>query len=338
MHFAVNLLITILMKNKFLLYIYTLISFLLILLYFDHLPTYAQEKEPGYDATIVVLMSINYRQIHNEAFEGFKKALQAEDIQCNYEILDISNEEDSNDNLINEIYGYNPDLILTFGTSAVSKILDIKDIPVVFSMVLNTNFYKIDQNETRDNKNITGVILTVSPHDQFSIYKQIIPKLQTIGVVYNLEENEQFIIEARQAANELDIELIAPDVTSEKAALRSVNNLISFIDAIWLIVDYVINSTDAIKRISLEGFGNNIPVMAPSIPFAPLAAIAVSADYEDIGRQSGDIAVRVIRGIPPSSISVESPQKLNICINKNTMDAIGLVIPDSIGIHNIIIK
>jgi len=337
-HFAVNLLITIFMKNKFLIYIHTLISFLLILLFFDHLPTYAQEKEPGAEVTIVILMTGNYKE-YQEVLYGFEKMLQESDIKPNIiEIVKGLNDEISNKDLIDEIKRNNPHLIFIIGSRASTIIQDIKDIPIVFS-----TFRKPDINYSEDqgtiNNNATGVTFSIPVIKQFSIYKKIIPKLNNLLVIYSSDENEHLIEEAQIAASDLGFELISPKVSSEKAALRSVNNLISFIDAIWLIVDHEINSKDAIRRISLEGFKNNIPVMAPSTYFAELAAFVVSADYEDIGRQSGDIAVKILQdGIHPSSIPVESPQKLNICINKNTMDAIGLAIPDSIGIHNIIIK
>ena len=326
------------MKNKFLLYIHTLISFLLILLFFDRLPTYAQEKEPGAEVTIVILMTGNYKE-YQEVLYGFEKMLQESDIKSDIiEIVKGLNDNISNKDLIDEIKRNNPHLIFIIGSRASTIIYDIKDIPIVFSTFRKPDI-NYSENQGTINNNATGVTFSIPVIEQFSIYKKIIPKLNNLLVIYSSDENEHLIEEAQIAASDLGFELISSKVSSERAALRSVNNLISFIDAIWLIVDHEINSKDAIRRISLEGFRNNIPVMAPSTYFAELAAFVVSADYEDIGRQSGDMVVKILQdGIHPSLIPVESPQKLTIFINKNTMDAIGLAIPDSIGIHNIIIK
>jgi len=283
-------------------------------------------------------MTGNYKE-YQEVLYGFEKVLQESDIKLNIiEIVKGLNDNISNKDLMDEIKRNNPDLIFIIGSRASTIIYDIKDIPIVFSTFRKPDINYSEAQGTRNN-NATGVTFSIPVIEQFSIYKKIIPKLNNLLVTYGSDENEHLIEEAQIAASDLGFELISSKVSSERAALRSVNNLISFVDAIWLIVDYEINSKDAIRRVSLEGFRNNIPVIAPSTYFAPLAAFVVSADYEDIGRQSGDMAVKILQdGIPPSSIPVESPQKLTIFINKNTMDAIGLEIPDTIENYNIIIK
>jgi len=325
-------------KQIYILKSYALISLLLILIFLNYLPVYAEQAQAAADVRIVVLISGSQPE-YREALAGFEKALQAARILPELVVLDDINVGGSNDDLIARIYRNSPDLIFALGTSAASKVRAIRDIPIVYSMVLNTSFMDDGGTIARNNTNITGVTLTIPVLEQFTKYKEIFPKLRTVGVIYNPDENAELIREAQQAARARNIELIPADVKDERGVPRSLRNLIQVVDVLWLIVDKAVNSLDSRKYIFIECFKNNIPVMALSENrVRELAAFAVTADYEGIGWQSGEMAKRIFRGVPPSAIPVESPHKLNIYINKRIIDSIGLEIPDSVLKNAIIIQ
>jgi ABC-type uncharacterized transport system substrate-binding protein len=80
-------------------------------------------------------------------------------------------EEDSKRNyfIIKRIIKKNPDLIISFGTKA-SKILKkkIKDIPVVFTMVLNPIETGLVSKIRNSDDNFTGASMNVSPERQLN--------------------------------------------------------------------------------------------------------------------------------------------------------------------------
>ncbi|KPK95783.1 hypothetical protein AMJ80_03615 [bacterium SM23_31] len=318
------------MKTKFILYIFTFISFLLISLYLSYLPSYARQEKSEADVTILVLMTGNWEEFR-EILYGFENVLQDSGIEYNIILKDSINDEISDEDLLNEINRDNPDLIFSIGSRTHSIIHYIKDIPVVFSTYLKPNVNNSEVQGT-EYDNITGVTFFVPVIEQFTIYKEIIPRLRTIGVIHNSDQNKDLITEAQQAAKLLNIQLFEGEP-------RTLNNLIRVVDAFWIIVENTSTSHESNKRIIREGTLNYIPVMAPDKKFVSAGApFAICADFPDIGRQSGDMAVKILQGIHPSLIPIETPQKSNIYINEKTIESIGLEISDNIMKNLIIIS
>lgn len=310
---------------------YIVLFFTFFLLIFKFNIITAQETTDLKNIKIVVLTSHNYDE-YQQAFEGFKKALTETNIKFTISMMKDLGNTNVNGELVAEIQKSKPDLILTLGSTATYTISSyIQDIPIVFSMVLYPNMNNSNNSKGNNSGNITGVSLSIPVDKQFSVLKQIIPNLKTIGVIYSADENLPLIKEAQQVAKVLNLNLIAADVTDERDVPQALNNLIRIVDALWMIVDKSINSTFSRTNLILEGFRNNIPVMGLSENYVRAgAAIAVSADYMTVGMQTGKLAIQILNGESPAEIPIEYPQKLNIYINEKIIDGIGLKIPTTI--------
>ena len=60
-------------------------------------------------------------------------------------------------------------------------------------------------------------------------------------------------------------------------------------------------------------------------------------DLDDVGRQCGEMAVRVLKGEPISRIKAEYPRKTLVVLNRKTADFMGLVFPmDVLNLANVI--
>jgi len=291
----------------------------------------AQQRNISKDVKIVALMSHDYNE-YREALEGFKEALKEANIKFEINLINNIGDNDFNPKIVNEIQKIKPNLILALGTRAsYNANLHINDIPIVFSMVLNPNFNNSNNSYEKNNKNITGVTLSIPVIKQFSTLKEIIPNLKTVGVIYSPDENSELIKEARTAAKQLNLDLVAADVSNEREVPITLNNLIRIVDVIWLIVDNAVNSFESIKHIILEGFRNDIPVMGLAENYVVAgAAFAVSADYKNVGFQSGNMAIKILNGYEPSQLPYEYPQKVVLYVNERITDGIGLKIPEKI--------
>ena len=320
-----------------LIFLQTICFLLSLLLNYDLINS--QQKGTSGTVKIVVLMSSDLDE-YKLALDGFKDALSNSNIK--FEINQISDIGDNNFNpkITNEIRKLKPDLILGLGTKSANNLHTyINDIPVVFSMVLNPNFINSNHQSGKNNKNITGVSLSIPVIKQFSTLKEMIPNLKTIGVIYNPYENSELIKEAQTAAKQLNLDLVAVDVSYEREVPMTLNNLIKYVDVIWLIVDRMVNSVESRKNIILEGFRNDIPVMGLSEKVVRAgAAFAVSADYRNVGFQSGNLAVKILNGDEPSQLPYEYPQKTIIYINERIVDSIGLKISEKIRKNAVIIS
>lgn len=255
---------------------------------------------------------------YNTAIEGFKKALDEEDIK--FRLVEYAIAEDRE--LVKEIRSQSPDLILSIGSKATKIATKIKNIPIVFSMVLDP------RGSSFVGLNITGVSLDIPPRSEFQLLKSIISGIKRIGVIYNPKETQSAINNARFAAKRLNLKLVTVRVNSWEEVYGAVRHIAERIDALWMIPDHTIYTPRSTHDILFYTLREGIPVVGLSPSYVKAGALfSLSCDYEDIGRQSGEIATRILRGESPSSIPIVGPQKSVLSLNLIVAERIGIEIP-----------
>jgi putative ABC transport system substrate-binding protein len=255
---------------------------------------------------------------YDTALEGFKKSVEGRNV------LVVLNEYDLKDgNALEHIRSQEWDLILTLGTPA-SKVMseNIENIPVVFSVVLFP-----ERNHIKG-ENVTGASLDIPVGIQLENLKAVVPDKKTIGVIYNPEENEDTMRKARQIVGGMGLILKTFPVKSTKEIPRIKE---MGIDALWLIPDTVVSQPAIIGHILRSSLRYKVPVMGVSRSYAKAGALlALSCDYEDIGRQSGEMALRILSGEGPADIPVSIPRKVKLYLNLAVAERLKIKIPREI--------
>ncbi|MEW6558498.1 MAG: ABC transporter substrate-binding protein, partial [Elusimicrobiota bacterium] len=219
-----------------------------------------------------------------------------------------------------------PDLILTIGTSATKLVSEkIKDIPIIFSMIIDPEGVGLKS------KNLTGSPLDIPIRLQFENLRTIIPKVRRIGVIYNPKENESIIQKAIETASDMGFVLKTYQVESTEDIQKIPKMEEMNIDVLWLVTDTIVCQLAIIKQILYSCLKNKIPVMGISSSYVKAGALlALSCDYEDIGRQSGEIAEKILNGKDLSTIQVSVPRKTKLYLNISVADRLGIKIPKEI--------
>ncbi len=103
------------------------------------------------------------------------------------------------------------------------------------------------------------------------------------------------------------------------------------IDALWLIPDLVVCQPTVIGHILRSSLKHKIPVMGVSQSYVKAGALlALSCDYEDIGRQSGEIALRILNGESLVDIPVSVARKTKLYLNLAVAERLRIKIPRDI--------
>jgi putative ABC transport system substrate-binding protein len=230
-----------------------------------------------------------------------------------------------------KIKGSDPDLILAIGTKAALEAKErIKDIPIVFCMVLNPVSSGLVSSMSLPGGNITGASLDIPIKTQFQYMKTVVGHIDSLGVLYNPQETGMLIGEAERIARNMGLKLMAKPISSGREVPRALGDLIGGVDAIWSVADGIVfpQSTEYILLNTLRG---NTPFMGLSPPFVKAGALlALSCDYGDIGKQAAEIAIEILGGGQPGSITVTAPRNVYLSINMKTAKHIGLSVPDSV--------
>jgi len=229
----------------------------------------------------------------------------------------------------NAVLDYRPELIITVGTKATrSAMNETRDIPIVFTMVLD-RFDEIDANGgSPSGRRVGGVTLSIPVVKQFEYIREAMPFVRRVGLIYS-PNSVRMYNSARDRAKNMNLQLITREILSERDIQNALREILPDIDVFWMPPDAIIYSDPNILRSILrECYVNSVPIVAVSRHLAVAGApLALGTDYEDIGRQTADLILGEFADGSFSSVRTEPPRKIVFYINKRVISSLGLSVP-----------
>ena len=119
---------------------------------------------------------------------------------------------------------------------------------------------------------------------------------------------------------------------SSKDAPQAINSLGDAIDAFWVLPDDTVLDAKVLQYALLSLSRKKIPIVGLSERQAQMGAL-VSISYasgEDIGRQAGELANRILGGNPNLKIPYTVARNVKIVVNLIAAKKLGIDIPDSV--------
>jgi len=284
---------------------------------------------PSPPRSIIILKSRDLAP-YNLAVQGARRALSAWDPTIHFQEVNLPTSPVAERELLDSIQKLRPDLILTVGTQATRAVAGrIKTIPVVFSLVLASGGE--EALIRRRAANITGAAMDVPIIEQFSRLREVIPSLRRIGVVFNPRETGKVIEAARGAATAVGLQLVEMPVSSEAQVMKEIELLKDRADVLWAVADSTVYTSRSVDYILLRTLRDAVPFVGLSPSFVKAGALlSFSCDYADVGAQSGEVAVAILKGKPPAELPVVYPRHVSMYLNLNTARAIRLKVSPEI--------
>jgi len=298
--------------SKFSLYL------LFLLLLFISIPSLWSEPE---QKTIAIITS-QEKGPYNQAVIGFKEYLKKNKIDVQYSEYDLSQEKEPV-KICEKIRNEKPTLVLAIGSNAKKLAEDnLTDIPVVYSMVL------LSEPFTR--VNMTGVSLHIPLDVKINALKRILPEAKKVGLVYSAKtEDEKGKI--TRAIEKEKLQLLAKKVDSEKDLQMAIEDIEQKIDCFWMLPDSTIYSPESVKYLLMSGLKQKFAVIGLASSYVEAGALfSLDCDYENIGQQTAELALKILNGEKAANLPAEFPHKTKLSLNLIVAEEIGLKIPEKI--------
>lgn len=226
------------------------------------------------------------------------------------------------------------DMIVAIATPMAAVSLSAADgqIPVIYTAVsAPTESGMADENRLGIG-NTTGTSDQLPVRQQLETIRAIQPEAKVIGILYTLSETNSitqlaayealapeygFTIEASGISTGSDIALALPALLTKVDLLTMLtdNTVVQYLDT-------VLDKTDPAK----------IPVYGSEIEQVIRGCVAAQGlDYLALGRQTGHLAARVLKGEAADSIPFELIEESALYYNAAAMEALSLSLPEALA-------
>ena len=274
----------------------------------------------------VAVVTTNRSGPYGQAMQALLETLRRGAPQNDVRSFDLEAGGENVGAVLTQVHQANPALIVTVGSPATATVLAGSwSSPIVFSMVLYPA-----QSGYVPGRNVTGVSLDVPLDVQFQTLRRLLPGAHRVGVLYHRTETGSVVAAARTAAARHGFMLETKDIDQPSEVPGALPEFLASIDAVWTVADSHVLSPQSTTALILQALRMWVPVFGLSSPHVELGALAaLSCDYADVGSQSGELALRVLKGESAASIMPESPRKISLALNLRSAQHLGLAIaPD----------
>lgn len=228
--------------------------------------------------------------------------------------------------------GDRPDVIVAITTpSAQPVVAATREIPVVFSAVTDPVAAKLVKSWDASGTNVTGVSDRSPIERHLELIKRVVPHAKRVGVIYNPgESNSTAIIEAlKKAVGPAGLTLV------EAAAARTIDvagaaqSLVGKADVIYASLDN--NMASAFEGIVKVAQQARLPIVAADTILVTRGAVAgLGLNYHDVGRQTGRIVVRILKGEHPGKIAPEIADTFELYVSPSNARKQGVTLSDAL--------
>jgi len=228
--------------------------------------------------------------------------------------------------------GEAPDVIVAIATpSAQTVVASTKTIPVVFSAVTDPVGAKLVTDAMHPGANVTGVTDMTPIAAHMALVKRVVPTAKRLGVVSNPgEANSVTLVSLIEAeAPKLGMSVTVAAATKSGDVLAAARSLVGKVDAIYIPTDNtVISAFEAVVKVGNDA---KIPVLAGDTDSVKRGAVAAAGfNYYDVGRQTGNMVVKILKGAKPGSMAVEGVAKTELYVNLKAAKAQGVTLSDAL--------
>lgn len=271
----------------------------------------------GGSARVAVIKSLDLPE-YNLAYEGFVNELE----ETGHRIVPLSyvieRSDSANAVLMAAVHSAAPDLILALGTRAAREAQKhVSHVPIIYSMVLTPP----GEGSPEERSSMTGATLTIPLSVQVDELKRAFPTLKSIGIISDPSRTKPLADSAADLCRKRGLRAHIGWAKGEGEVPDAVRALKDSIEVLWMIPDETVLTPRSSRFIIFELIKSGVPVIGLSSAYVKAGALmSLDCNYTDIGRQSAELAVRVLAGQKPGQLPFTIPRTYTRSLNLKIME------------------
>ena len=265
--------------------------------------------------------------------EGIKDYLDSTGYAFEYDVQNANGEVTAASQIAQVFKDEGTDLNIGIATPTAQALANVcVDPPLIYSSVTDPTAAGL---VGKGMENIAGVSDMVPVAAHLSLIMQIVPELESLGMVYTSgEANGIVLMEAMKAAAEDEgVDLITASVANSSEVRMAAESIIDRVDAVYVATDNTVIS--AITALSDVCMAHRIPLFSADTTssYGTDVLLAGGFDYYASGLLTGEIVERYLDGENLEDIGVVylDQESLEIYLNMDVASALGLTIPETIA-------
>lgn len=222
-------------------------------------------------------------------------------------------------------------IVVALGTSSAQAFLPFrqqKNFNVVFSSITDPLGAGLVKNLQAPEANLTGISNNVPVQKQLQFIKNVLDKSTLkVGILFNPGDSNSLsaIKETEAVANLESVTVIKAPATKLSDMLSAAQKLINEVDLIFVHNDNL--ALSAIRSIVTIAEKSQKPVFASDIDTVRFGVLgALGADQYELGRQTAEVVLSLLKGKNTSSIPVAYPEIVVQSVNAKQAKKLGLTL------------
>ncbi len=288
-------------------------------------------SEGGETFKIGVTQIVEHPSLDN-AYKGFKKGLEEAGVSAEFDEQIAQGDQNNNQTIANNFVADNVDLIFANSTpSATAALNATKEIPIVFTSVTDPVAAGLVKDTEAPGGNVTGTI-DLHPDAISNTVKFMAKEFEgkNVGVIYNSGEQNS-VAQAEQVEailKENGLKMVPVTVSASSEVKQAAESLIGKADMFYIFTDNTVVS--ALESVIQVANDEDLPLFVgekDSVARGGFAAYGFN--YEDIGKEAGKMAAKILKGeAKAGELPVLPPQELKLVINEKAAKEMNIEIKE----------
>lgn len=269
---------------------------------------------------------------------GLQDYLKDNGVEVKYNVHNAQANMGTATQIAKQMIGEKPDLLVAIATPSAQAVAQANDKapaemkrPFLFTAVTDPVAAGLVKDIKAPGGLTTGVSDLLPLEEHINMVLTYKPGIKKLGLLYNAgEANSKANLEGiKKLGEEKGFEVIEATAAKTADVFQAAKSLIGRVDAVFVPTDNTIVS--ALESVIKIGVQNKLPIFCADVDSVKRGAIAAMGfDYYRHGYQTGAMVQKILGGAKPADLPVEFQKDLQLHINKEYSEKMGLNPPEEL--------